>query len=271
MTDDPKIWAAFVAGGLSLLGTIYATIMGHIGRREQDRVNADTAREMEDHRARTNEKLAVLNAELQAERDERLAERESEKVVSRFRDPLLHAAYDFQSRIYNILSTDYLGRYYTNGTPRESAYAIENTVFLLSQFLGWTELIREEIQFLDLGSEEHTRQLRTLQDRMFTQLHTEKLGTGFRLFPGEQRIVGELMIDRSSGGARCVGFAPFRRSRPAQLDELLDPLRDDLKAMAANVAPYEDRLTRIQHSLIDLLHFLDEDYVWFPESSRKKL
>ena len=58
------------------------------------------------------------------------------------------------------LHRDFLIRYYTNGTTREKEYAVENTVFLLAQFLGWTELIRQEIQFLDLGTTGTSRQSR---------------------------------------------------------------------------------------------------------------
>ncbi len=69
---------------------------------------------------------------------------------------MMHAVYDLQSRIFNILKRDFLTAYYTNGTDREKFYAQQNTVFLVAQFLGWTELIRQEIQFLDLGFNDHT-------------------------------------------------------------------------------------------------------------------
>ena len=60
----------------------------------------------------------------------------------------MHAAYDLQSRIFNILERGFLDRYYFRGSEREKEYAMENTVFLVAQFLGWTEAIREEIQKL---------------------------------------------------------------------------------------------------------------------------
>ncbi len=150
MTDDAKIWAAFISGSLALIGTIYIGIVNYLGRREQDQFKAATDKE----------------------RDERLAQREAEKIVSKFRDPLLHAAYDLQSRIFNILQKAFLKTYYANGSDRDKEYAIENTVFLVAQFLGWTELIRQEIQFLDLGSDDDTRKLRSLQDNMYTGART---------------------------------------------------------------------------------------------------
>jgi hypothetical protein len=260
MTDDVKIWTAFVSGGIALIGTIYVAILNYFSRREQDSFKRQTDKE-----------LVRLNADIQTERDERLAHREAEKVVSKFRDPLLHAAYDLQSRIFNILRRSFLTVYYTNGSDREKEYAVENTVFLVAQFLGWTELIRQEIQFLDRGSDDETRKLRNLQDGMYTQLQTDQFGRGFRLFAGEQRAVGELMIERTDGLPRCIGFARFLKDRNTNIDHWLDPLREDVKKMAEDLTSFEKRLVSIQHSLIDLLEFLDQNHVYFPKHSRSKI
>ena len=282
MPDDPKLWAAFITGGLALLGTLYTTIMNYLSRTEQDRFKAATDKEMADFKASTDKELAAikadtdkelarLNAELQAERDKRLAQLEAEKIICKFRDPLMHAAYDLQSRIFNILKQGFLPRYYTNGSTREQEYAVENTVFLLAQFLGWTELIRQEIQFLDLSSDDQTRELRQLQDSLYTQLQSDRLGTGFRLFAGEQRAVGELMLDRATGVPRCMGFATFLQDRKPTIDHWLDPLREDVKRMSTDFKPFEGRLVNMQHALIDLLQFLDPEFVRFPQASRTKI
>jgi len=261
MSDDLKISAAFISGGLALCGTIYVAILNYLSHRE-----------LAHFKAGTEEKLARLNDDLQAKRDDRLAKQETEKIVSKFRDPLLHAAYDLQSRIYNILRQDFLGVYYTKGTDREKEYAVDNTIFLIAQYLGWTELIRQEIQFLDLGEDDETRKLRTLQDGMYTQLRTDKVfGKGFRLFAGEQRAVGELMIDRGGETTRCIGYAKFLKDKNQDLDRWLQPLRDDVQNMAANPVLFEGRLVAMQHSLIDLLEFLDPGYVYFPIESRGKI
>ena len=249
MAEDPRFWVALGTSGIALAGTIYTSIVGYRGQ----------------------QKLARLNAELQEDREDRQAKLESRKVVSKYRDPLMHAAYDLQSRIFNILRRDFLTRYYAIGSPREKDYAVENTVFLVAQFLGWTEAVRQEIQFLDLDENDQTRRLRQLQDAIFTQLQTDTLGTGFRLFAGEQRAVGELMIDRTASACRCIGFAAFTNSRNPAIDRWLDPLRDDVKQMAVQRGQFEDRLVCIQHSMIDLLEFLDPGFVRFPQSNRGKV
>ena len=73
-TDDPKIWAALISGILALIGTVYVAILNYISREKQDATAKD---------------LEVLKSRLQTERDERLARQEAEKIVSKFRDPLL--------------------------------------------------------------------------------------------------------------------------------------------------------------------------------------
>jgi hypothetical protein len=66
---------------------------------------------------------------------------ESEKAISRYREPLARAAYDLQSRLYNILEHSLISAYFDNGDERERAYVVDNTVFLVAQYLAWTEII----------------------------------------------------------------------------------------------------------------------------------
>jgi hypothetical protein len=78
--------------------------------------------------------------------------RAAEATVSRYREPLVSAALDLQARIYN-LST---GRFF--GEDRCS-YHIDHTLYVFAQYLGWREIIREEVQFLDLGNVPATKYL----------------------------------------------------------------------------------------------------------------
>jgi hypothetical protein len=249
MVEDLKTWLALGTSVLAFAGGIYA---------------ATTSR-------RSQQEVARLNARLQLERDEALARREAQTTLSKFRDPLMHAAYDLQSRIFNILERGFLDRYYFRGSAREKEYAVENTVFLVAQFLGWTEAIREEIQFVNLDGNEQTRKLRYLQDEIYSQMQTDRIDSGFRLFAGEQRAIGELMIKRDNGGCRSIGFASFTTSRDPAIDQWLNSVRDDIKATSSDVKKSRERLTMIQHSLIDLLDFLDPECIRFPRENRIKV
>jgi hypothetical protein len=249
MAEDPKLWLALSTSLVALGGTLYSTFANYRGQRDLER----------------------LKAELQRERDEREAKHTLREQLAKFRDPLMYAAYDLQSRIYNMLKGGFLELYILQGSAREQEYAIENTVFLFAQFLGWTELIRQEIQFLDFGAEDDTRQLRQLQDGIFTQLQIGASGIGFRLFAGEQRAIGELMIVTGPSGKRCMGYAAFCCARTPGLDAWLDPLRVDVRQMASDPQPVARRLEKVQHLLIDLLRFLDPEFVRFSEVSRSKV
>lgn len=61
----------------------------------------------------------ALDRDLERKRDDDLARHEADRIMRRFREPLARAVYD-----------------------------VENTIFLLAQYFGWQELIREEIQFV---------------------------------------------------------------------------------------------------------------------------
>jgi len=281
MTDEPKIWVALITAGFALVGTLFVAIFDYIGRKKQDDFNAEKELklakfnrekddELEAFKAETNKTLKKLDSDLQKERDQRKEEQETEKIVSKFRDPLIHATYDLQSRIFNILEQSFLKNFFTEGSDREKEYSVENTVFLVAQFLGWTELVRQEIQFIDLKSDEETQKLRSLQDELYSQFQTDRCGKGFRLFAGEQRAVGELMINREGALLRCIGFAEFFKNRNPDIDYWLDSLREDVKKMANDIEPFKKRLNNIQHALIDLLEFLDQNYIYFPANKRKK-
>jgi hypothetical protein len=271
MSDEAPVYAALVTASLGLLGSLYSTITLHIGKRDQEAIQRATAEKLHGLKVQADAQHALLNAKLTQDRDDRLARLELEKVIAKIRDPLLHAAYDLQSRIWNILRQNFLAAYLQRGDPREQHYAVENTVFLLAQFLGWTELLRQEIQFLDVGDDEATRRIRTLQDQLYTLLQTDKWGKGFRLFAGEQRAVGELMIVTKGDAPRCLGYAAFLKSRDLSLDFWLDPIREDLKSMSLDIAPFRERLRAVQNALVDLLDFLDPNSKHFPAGSRDKL
>jgi len=218
--------------------------------------------------SRTSKKLRDLEAE-----------REAERITSTFRDPLLHAAYDLQSRLHNCAKQSFLQTYYATSDKRMKEYALENTVFLFAQFFGWTELIRRDVRFLALKDIEETRKLREHQDALYTLFQTDKKKvlepdldrSAFRVLAGNQRAIGELMIDDAAKVPRVIGYAAFLNQRDHTLDKWLDPLRKDVINMATKEGPVPQRLILIQRALIALLKFLDPDYVFFPEEKRAEL
>lgn len=219
--------------------------------------------------------LRVLRLTASQEKEKRREDKrdEVERVMSRYREPLVRAAYDLQSRLYNIAAHDFLGAYWANGTKEERAYAINNTLFLISQFFCWNEILRHDVQFLDLGGQEPTRRLAELQDDITSLWGTDRHGRELRIFAGDQRAIGERMMRRGSSGLECLGYADFAdtvRQQPARIPHL-DLLRQDIEALAQSPDPRNPRLVRLQNALIDLLDHLDPGFQRFPKERRTKL
>jgi hypothetical protein len=212
-----------------------------------------------------------LSAKLEALRLGEQRRIESEKALSRYREPLARSAYDLQSRLYNILEQGLVRVYLDKGNKRERSYVVENTTFLLAQYLAWTEIIRREIQFIDLGEDEQTRQLARLQDDIYSLLQTDGFGRPFRIFAGEQRAIGESMICEGVRGLECVGYATFLDGLAKFPDALLEPIREDVRNLSARLAEARPRLVALQNALIDLLAFLDPEFIRFPEDRRWKI
>jgi hypothetical protein len=219
--------------------------------------------------------VRVLRLTTAHERDKRQEDKrdEVERVMSRFREPLIRAAYDLQSRLYNIVAQGLLVVYWVNGTKEERDYVSNNTLFLVAQFFGWNEIIRREVQFLDLGDQVQTRRLSELQDNIVHLCLSDRYGRDFRVFAGDQRAIGERMIRKSSRGLECFGYADFVdtiRQQPTRIPQL-DSLRQSIEDLAQSTSPQYARLCFLQNALIDLLDFLDPRHMRYPKERRSKL
>ena len=211
--------------------------------------------------------LAVLAGVLKRRHDK---EAHISELLSRYRDPLLGAAFDLQSRLYNIVRLDFLEDYFGNPDPAARAYARDSTLWLIGQYLGWTEILRREVQFLDLGEVSANRRL---QERLHKITRAfadddEAPETVLRLFRGEQRAIGELMIrpPDASGHVTCLGYADFTtRCRTEPLLPWFTRLDADLTQIAD--MPYDcPRLVHLQRALVDLVDLMDPDRVRYPDA-----
>jgi hypothetical protein len=167
--------------------------------------------------------------------------REAQATIRRYRDPLLHAAFELQSRIWNIVDGGFLARY---GGP--GGYGERSTLWVFAQYLGWAERLRRDVQFLDAGSAAKSRAL------------GERL-EAIRL--AEQRAIGELALREED----VVGYASFSRllEEDADFAAWFDKLRSDLEATRHEERPELYRLRLLQRRLVDLIDLLDPDRVRF--------
>lgn len=240
----PAVAAALVAGVVALVTTL-ATV--YAGRRLEDR-------------RRVHERAELMR---------------------RYRDPLLRSAFDLQSRLWNIVRQGFLDVYYVHGAPTERAYAVDNTLYVIGEFFSWVEIVRREVQFLDLGAELKSEQLVDQIDEIRSTFSRDDISSNvFKVFRGEQRAIGEIMstdvpVARDSPGPRseCIGYASFvERRQDPDFSKWFAKLADDVEQeLSRDSRAHSARLVAVQGVLIDLLDFLDPNGVYFQPESRSRL
>jgi hypothetical protein len=196
-----------------------------------------------------------------------------EDLVRRYREPLLLAAFDLQARICNIVQDGFFARHLASADPQEQQYARVSTLYRVGDFFGWTEILRRDLQFLDLGDNQRTRELAgclaevSLVFSDTTQRHRDG---AFHLFRDEQRAIGELMLEPMAGDLRrhqCIGFATFtaRLEEDDAFARWFQRLSGETAALADPAPGQLDRLVSIQHALIEVIRFLDPTACASPE------
>lgn len=197
-------------------------------------------------------------------------------LMARYRDPMLWAAFDLRSRLFNIVANSFLRREREAG-GREWEYAQNNTLFVIAEYLGWVEILRRGIQFLDVGDDERNRQLvQLIHDitRVFARSNLDD--AAFCMYRGEQRAIGELMISKDrvqDGEFDCMGYAAFcsRLESDEEFARWFKGLRVSIEEFAARDVARTDRLVALQNRLTDLIDFLDPEAVRFPSRRRDRL
>lgn len=202
----------------------------------------------------------------------------------RYRDSLLWVAFDLQSRIYNILfghqvdragGAGFMQALMLEGSEREAKYARFSTAYVFAEYLGWAEIFRRDIRFLDLGKNRRNRKALLCIANISRTLSTARIpGTDYRLFRADQRAIGELMIaEESSPGNRwCRGYADFTR-KVQDDDEFRNwtqELFQHIEGAAHSPDGSTERLLRLQHQLVALIDLLDPDQVRFPVDERTR-
>lgn len=200
------------------------------------------------------EDMARLNHNLDVELHRRTAlidqQMNAEDVLSRYREPLAAAAFDLQSRLYNILKMDFF-RKHGEGTDR-SEEAIYTTLFRLAQYLGWTEILRRDVQFLNFPEATDTQHVTQLQLQISRCLLTDDYGHDMMIWTDQQRALGEQMIVEEHAKVICMGYARFRESCAGVFAIWCARLRAEVETPAA-----EERLRKVQNLLCELIEALD--------------
>ncbi|RDW91772.1 hypothetical protein BP5796_01166 [Coleophoma crateriformis] len=191
---------------------------------------------------------------------------DAKKLVIKYRDPLLLAALDLQSRIWNLVQQNLL-RFHAHEDKRDLIYVY--TAFLVGQFLSWTYILRREAQFLRFSTQKNNRELaRNLEALSETFSTDSRPGEEpFMLWRGQQMAIGEIMTVGDGGQLYCMGYSTFSHKYKNEpdfhrwfipIEKSIDWLVD---AHQRRNRAATHRLRRLQHLLIDLIKILDEEGV----------
>jgi hypothetical protein len=151
---------------------------------------------------------------------------------------------------------------------------------VLAEYFGWAEILRRETQFLNMGDVERTRQVRKALDAVSEALLTNKIeGSAFRVFRGEQRAIGEIMMappqqrgDEPRRRNETIGYATFvKQLADPSFERWFTDLRTTIVDLASSPTVRVERLPLIQHALLDLFDTLDPDHVRVDTHLLKKL
>jgi hypothetical protein len=205
----------------------------------------------------------------------------AEELATRFREPLLHAAFNLETRIYNIVELDFFGRFLgTDNTESEKEYAVLYTMYVFGQYFCWEEILRRESQFIDPRSDQRSRAvlvgLEAVRDTFADSIGIQE--RCFRTFRGEQRAIGELMLVKAEapkpGAPRweCLGYASFVHSlEDEQLARWFRGLRADIEEIRSDVVKHDGRLRLVQRRLMDIIDILEPNARRVPAQLRKRL
>jgi len=200
-----------------------------------------------------------LSHELDNEREQRQEQRSALQAASRVYEPLAQAAAELQSRIYNVVSTGWVGiveRYQSHGD-----YAETSTAFLFAHYFGWVEARRQAVLTSSGAGDRDAVVIRAI-DHVRQILRKTDHEEGFLFYQVEQRAIGELMFswDAVDGtGARLPhvdGYAAFSRRyrEDPEFRRWFHPIDSGLALVAAG---QHHRLIEIHGALLDLIAVLD--------------
>jgi len=221
--------------------------------------------------------LSVIVSRLTAAHERTVAAGE---LALRYRTPLLHAAFDLQTRLYNIGKKDFLAwSYLGEGPEQQKEYAATNTLYLIAQYLCYSEIIRRGVLFLDPIDRKRQKSLMEAAGRVQQAFATTEIDDeALRLFRGEQRAIGETMLVESSMATPnsprwdCMGYAEFVKRLPEpEVGRWFATLRHSIEVLASDPGGHRRRLVELQRFLLDLVALLDPQCEQVPSRLREAL
>lgn len=188
---------------------------------------------------------------------------EAERLVQKYRDPLLLAAGDLQSRFYNIVDHSILN-YFDSPDRRQKDILMVYTCFLIGQYFAWTNILRRQAQFLCFSTDKENKQLSEALASITKIFATDgyyRPNQPFLLWRGQQLAIGEIMTVKEEGELVCMGYAQFvGKWEEAGFRSWFETIYSGILTLVESRGQPNDsdhRLRQLQHLLIDLMAVLD--------------
>ncbi|KAG6990195.1 hypothetical protein FocnCong_v020612 [Fusarium oxysporum f. sp. conglutinans] len=216
--------------------------------------------------------------------EEQTRRNDAEKLISKYRDPLLLASQDLQSRLYNITDNN-LTLYFRMGADKRDNILLY-TAFLIGQYFSWAFILRRQAQFLRFSTDKANRDLTRILGGIAFEFSTDGYppdGAPFMIWRGQQMAVGGIMTVNNGDELMCLGYASFHQMFKNESDNVDQrPVGDEdanitwdgnfrpwfrsiiqdiiiiAEARERGNNPPDQRLRRLQHLLIDLINILDD-------------
>lgn len=157
------------------------------------------------------------------------ARQQLRSVYIKYRDPLLLSVFELLRRMAEIIyesPVDFLSPDLLKINPPSMVsnsahdhyyrrYKLLSSIYRLCACLGWLELYRRDVTFLDSGHHRTNTKFESLVQQLRSSLADGQLITAedwddwkdSLIFREEQRAIGEVMID--DGGDRVIGYSVF--------------------------------------------------------------
>jgi hypothetical protein len=226
-------------------------------------------------------------------------------IYRKYRDPILLSSVELCDRLHEItrqtpvsflkadLLTEQVPRMIHNRAddPYYLQYKLISTIYRLSSFLGWLELYRQEVTFLDSGKARANRNFERcrrliqsdLADGHLNEADDWEKWTDALIFREEQRAIGEAMLQKETGVTTVIGYGTFcQRFRTVDNDnqaKWLNVASNFILDLQIDNKEKDFRYVRclmLVNHLIELIEILDsslvtEKYLRIREQNQKEL
>ncbi|KAH7395049.1 hypothetical protein DE146DRAFT_658964 [Phaeosphaeria sp. MPI-PUGE-AT-0046c] len=242
---------------LAVLGLLSSAISLLYGRRNQKKADEEAGRldkELEAFKSQVDRKETVWT------------------LTEKYGPPLLVAAYDLQTRLYELVEYPISRQHLTKPEGLEDLKVF--TCYLLAQYLAYAHILRTKVGYLSFNDDARLQSIRKIMYMIDEELDRRRdaEGNNVGVWPAARILVGERMMAVPSEvnaaldgglGVQVKGWDQFRkeynegfREPMGYFCEWIDLMLEGRKTKQPT---WDAPLRCMQHLLVDLVDFLDKD------------